>query len=294
MASRSIQPVTSVSAGPPCGGLYLKPPSPGGLCDGVTTMPSAAGGCARLPPRLWVRIACEMTGVGVYAAGRVDHDVDAVRGEHLDDRAERRLGQRVRVAAEVQRPARALLGPEAADRGADGDDVRLGERAVERRAAMAGRAEGDGRGGRVLAVGGEQRVDIDEVAVPRQLARARIHAHAAGQYRSARAPEGLIVVAGEALIDLVPAAGGRSPRTRAAGRSTPPARSAGSSARSPTWAGSRPTASAPGSPSLLAADGVRLDAHVRTDDPTTLALVELAPGGSAATASTPRAPPRLG
>ena len=54
--------MTSVSAGPPWGGLYLKPPSPGGLCDGVTTMPSAV---PRPPPRLWVRIACEITGVGV-------------------------------------------------------------------------------------------------------------------------------------------------------------------------------------------------------------------------------------
>ena len=62
-ASSWIQPVTSVSAGPPFGGLYLKPPSSGGLCDGVTTMPSARRsrrdrGCA-------TRIACEMTGVGV-------------------------------------------------------------------------------------------------------------------------------------------------------------------------------------------------------------------------------------
>ena len=37
----AITDVASVSAGPPCGGLYLKPPSAGGLCDGVTTMPSA-------------------------------------------------------------------------------------------------------------------------------------------------------------------------------------------------------------------------------------------------------------
>ena len=33
--------LASVSAGPPLGGLYLKPPSVGGLCDGVMTMPSA-------------------------------------------------------------------------------------------------------------------------------------------------------------------------------------------------------------------------------------------------------------
>ncbi len=41
LASSWIQRVTSVSAGPPLGGLYLKPPSSGGLCEGVTTMPSA-------------------------------------------------------------------------------------------------------------------------------------------------------------------------------------------------------------------------------------------------------------
>ena len=41
-----IQPVTSVSAGPPSGGLYLKPPSSGGLWDGVTTIPSARPGAA--------------------------------------------------------------------------------------------------------------------------------------------------------------------------------------------------------------------------------------------------------
>ena len=40
-ARSCTQPVTSVSAGPPLGGLYLKPPSSGGLCDGVMTMPSA-------------------------------------------------------------------------------------------------------------------------------------------------------------------------------------------------------------------------------------------------------------
>ena len=55
-------PVTSVSAGPPWGGLYLKPPSSGGLCDGVITMPSAS---RSVRPRLCVRIACEITGVGV-------------------------------------------------------------------------------------------------------------------------------------------------------------------------------------------------------------------------------------
>ena len=40
LARFSIQSVTSVSAGPPWGGLYLNPPSVGGLCEGVITIPS--------------------------------------------------------------------------------------------------------------------------------------------------------------------------------------------------------------------------------------------------------------
>ena len=55
--------MTSVSAGPPWGGLYFTPPSWGGLCDGVTTIPSR--GSAPAPLRLWVRIAWEIAGVGV-------------------------------------------------------------------------------------------------------------------------------------------------------------------------------------------------------------------------------------
>ena len=43
LARFSIQLVAVVSAGPPLGGLYLKPPSSGGLCDGVMTMPSLCG-----------------------------------------------------------------------------------------------------------------------------------------------------------------------------------------------------------------------------------------------------------
>jgi hypothetical protein len=58
----SIAFVVSVSAGTAEGGLYLKPPSSGGLCDGVTTTPSASPPAR---PRLCVRIACETTGVGV-------------------------------------------------------------------------------------------------------------------------------------------------------------------------------------------------------------------------------------
>ena len=62
LAVRSIQAVASVSAGPPLVGLYLKPPSSGGLCDGVITMPSAR---PAFRPRLWTRMACEIAGVGV-------------------------------------------------------------------------------------------------------------------------------------------------------------------------------------------------------------------------------------
>ncbi len=66
LARLAITLVASESAGPPWGGLYLKPPSVGGLCDGVTTMPSASpepetGSL----PRLARMIACETAGVGV-------------------------------------------------------------------------------------------------------------------------------------------------------------------------------------------------------------------------------------
>ena len=53
----------SVPAGPPSGGLYLNPPSGGGLCDGVITIPSARG---PVPVALRARIARDTAGVGVY------------------------------------------------------------------------------------------------------------------------------------------------------------------------------------------------------------------------------------
>jgi fructokinase len=90
----------------------------------------------------------------------------------------------------------------------------------------------------------------------------------------------LIVVAGEALIDLVPAGddmlaahpgGGPYNTARALGRLERPVAYLG---RISTDRFGARLASA------LATDGVRLDAHVRTDDPTTLALVELDEHGS--------------
>src|SRR5207249_4451046 len=71
LARSWIQPVTSVSAGPPLGGLYLMPPSSGGLCDGVMMMPSAWW---PVRPRLWTSITYLTLGDGSDA---VD-DYDAV------------------------------------------------------------------------------------------------------------------------------------------------------------------------------------------------------------------------
>jgi fructokinase len=94
-------------------------------------------------------------------------------------------------------------------------------------------------------------------------------------------PDGLILVAGEALYDLVVESddhlhghpgGGPFNAARAIGRLEQPVAYLGrlSSDRfGRTLAG------------MLAEDGVRLDGVVRTDDPTTLALAELDPSGSA-------------
>ena len=65
-ARSAIQPVASVSAGPPFGGLYLKPPSRGGLWLGVTTMPSERPGSSSGRPRLYARIAWLRAGVGTH------------------------------------------------------------------------------------------------------------------------------------------------------------------------------------------------------------------------------------
>ena len=62
LARAAIHSVASESAGPPWGGLYLKPPSAGGLWDGVMTMPSA---CSSAPDALYLMIAWDSAGVGV-------------------------------------------------------------------------------------------------------------------------------------------------------------------------------------------------------------------------------------
>ncbi len=83
------------------------------------------------------------------------------------------------------------------------------------------------------------------------------------------------MVAGEALIDLVPAGDGML-AAHPGGGPFNTARSLGRLERPVSYLGRISTdrfgAQLAGE---LAADGVRLDSHVRTDDPTTLALVEL-------------------
>ena len=175
-ASSWIQPVTSVSAGPPWGGLYLNPPSPGGLCDGVTTMPSAV---PRPPPRLWVRIAREMTGVGVAppSASTTTSTPCALRTSTIVCTAgsESACVSRPRKSG----PSIPCASPLAADGLGDRGDVGLGEGAVERRAAVARRAEGDallgiGRVGPLVVVGGKQALDVHQVVRTRQLSSAWI------------------------------------------------------------------------------------------------------------------------
>ena len=101
-----MKPVTSLSAGPPCGGLYLKPPSSGGLCEGVTTMPSAS-------PIFLSAIEIQ-NGVRNRGSGRVvavgsDPYVNFVGRQHLQRAREGGLGKRMRIDAEEERPVDSLL-----------------------------------------------------------------------------------------------------------------------------------------------------------------------------------------
>ncbi len=142
LARAAITDVASVSAGPPCGGLYLKPPSAGGLCDGVTTMPSArpdAGlpAAVRLDDRVGDRGRRRVAVVGVDEHGHV------VGGQHLERRGPRRLRQPVGVAADEQRPVVPLLLAVVADRLGGRQDVRLVERRLEAAAAVPAGAERD-------------------------------------------------------------------------------------------------------------------------------------------------------
>src|SRR3954453_1073582 len=140
LARPAIHPVASVSAGPPLGGLYLKPPSRGGLCDGVTTMPSAS---PVERPRLARRIAWLTAGGGGWrwggaaAAGGVDQHGHVVGGQDLERRGPGRRRERMGVAAHEQRAVVALRRPVLADRLGGGEDVLLVERGVKALASVA-------------------------------------------------------------------------------------------------------------------------------------------------------------
>jgi len=92
---------------------------------------------------------------------------------------------------------------------------------------------------------------------------------------------GLIVVAGEALVDLVPGSDGEL-RAHAGGGPFNVARTIARLDEPVAYLG-RISTDRYGTALLeqLAADGVRLDATVATDDPTTVAVAELDPDGSA-------------
>ncbi len=170
MARFAIQPVASVSAGPPWGGLYLKPPSRGGLWLGVTTMPSARFGSSGASPRLWRRMAWLTRGRRNPVVELVDERLHTVGDQHFERRGLGRAGEPVRVLADEERAPDALSGPVLGDRLGGGRDVGVVERRVERGPAMAARAEHDpllgDRGIRHLLVVrlDEHRVHVDEIA----------------------------------------------------------------------------------------------------------------------------------
>ena len=175
LASRSIQPVTSVSAGPPCGGLYLKPPSSGGLCEGVTTMPSA------LPPSAAAVVGEDRVrddGRRREAVRGVDDDVDAVRGEHLDDG--RAAGSE---SACVSRPRNSGPSMPCCARGSGrpprsmASDVRLVERRRRSDVPRWPEVPNATRRLRRIPIRGQQRVDVDQVLGPRERAGARVDCH---------------------------------------------------------------------------------------------------------------------
>ena len=73
-----------------------------------------------------------MTGVGVTPSFALNDGLHSVRRQHLERRALRGPGQRVRILAHVERPVRALRPPVVADGLRDRQDVRFGKGAIER------------------------------------------------------------------------------------------------------------------------------------------------------------------
>ena len=137
-----------------------------------------------------------------------EHDVDAVGREHLDRGGARRHGQGMRVEAEKQRAANPLLPAVAADGLADREHVPFVEGLLERRPAMARRAEGDALGGHggignLGVVGRDQLRDVEQHRLGRWMARERTDRHgvksaaaAASTHQRTRPLEGAIACAG--------------------------------------------------------------------------------------------------
>ena len=73
--------------------------------------------------------------------GHVEHDGDAVGGEHLEGGGGGRCGQGVGVGTQIQRPVGALGRAELADGLGDGQDVVPVEGCVQAGSAMTGGAE---------------------------------------------------------------------------------------------------------------------------------------------------------
>ncbi len=116
---------------------------------------------------------------GRAAVAVIDEHLDAVRHEDLEGRLPGGLGQAVGVAADEEGPVEPLGGPVFADGLRCREDMVLVERRVETRAAVPGRAEDHllvgVLGVRVLVViGGDELVDVDEVAVLGGLSCARV------------------------------------------------------------------------------------------------------------------------
>ena len=111
------------------GGLYLKPPSSGGLCEGVMTIPSASSDRAAAVVRQnrmrdhWRRR---------ITVGSVDDALDAVCGEHFEGRPAGRLRECVAVHPDIKRAGYLLAASILADCLRDRQDVRLVEHAAER------------------------------------------------------------------------------------------------------------------------------------------------------------------
>ncbi len=181
-ATAWIESVTSRPAGPPCGGLYLKPPSRGGLCEGVTTMPSA---CVPTPPRLCLTMACEMAGVGVYALPAASTTSTPLAASTSSALVACGCRQRMRVDTHEQRAGDALTASVVAYGLRDGEHMPFVEREVKRRAAVARRPKGHPLGlhggvGTFKKIRPHELVDVDEHASGRRLAgkRTDMSAHA--------------------------------------------------------------------------------------------------------------------